>query len=281
MNELGIERLGLFGMPPAEIIALAAGLGCQCVGIGLAPAPGGYNPDGHPAWSLRDDPVQRRGTIAAARDFGVRIAIVEGFAVMPGHDMRSFAGDLDLVAELGCDRINVVCIGKDMGQAIDGFGLLAELAAERGLMVSAEMGSLGPLDRVAPALEVAKGVGLPNFSLVIDTMHFFRLGNTLADFAALDPALIGYVQICDVPWKSDLDYADEARFERRAPGDGELPLQDMVAALPRDILLGLEVPMRAKAEAGIGPKDRLAPALEATRDLVKEVARMASQETPG
>ena len=62
---LGIERLGLFGMPPVQIVALAADLDCRCVGIGLAPAPGGYNPDGHPAWSLRDNPAERRETIAA------------------------------------------------------------------------------------------------------------------------------------------------------------------------------------------------------------------------
>ena len=199
MNALGIERLGLFGMPPLQIVALAADLGCQCVGIGLAPAPGGYNPEGHAAWSLRDEPALCRETIAAAHGAGIRFAIVEGFAVMPGHDMHGFAGDLDLVAELGCDRINVVSIGKDMGQAIDGFGVLSELAAERGLLVSAEMGSLGPLDRVAPALDVVRGVDAANFSLVSDSMHFFRLGNTLADFAALDPALVGYVQLADAP----------------------------------------------------------------------------------
>jgi sugar phosphate isomerase/epimerase len=267
---LGIERLGLFGMPPPQIVALAADLGCECVGIGLAPAPGGYNPDHHSAWNLRDDPGQRRETIAAARDLGVRIAIVEGFAVMPGHDMRSFAGDLDLVAELGCDRINVVSIGKDMNQAIDGFGVLSELAAARGLKVSAEMGSLGPLDRVDPALEVVRGVGRPNFSLVIDSMHFFRLGNTLADFAALDPALIGYVQLADAPWAPRFDtYMEEAMYERMAPGEGELPLAEFLALVPEGRVVSLEIPMRTLAEAGIGPRERTRRCLDAVRRLME------------
>ena len=78
---------------------------------------------------------------------------------------------------------------------------------------------------------------------------------------------------CDVPLVSrHTVYTDEACFDRLAPGEGELPLGDLIAALPRDIHLGLEVPMRAKAEAGIGPVGRLRPALEAMRMLVEEVA---------
>jgi sugar phosphate isomerase/epimerase len=269
MNQLGIERLGLFGMPPPQIVTLAADLGCQCVGIGLAPAPGGYNPDGHAAWSLRDDPALRRETVAAAQGSGVRIAIVEGFAVMPDRDMRGFAGDLDLVAELGCERINAVSIGKDMSQAIDGFGVLSELAAERGLLVSAEMGSLGPLDRVAPTLDVVRGVDAANFSLVIDSMHFFRLGNTLGDFAALDPALIGYVQLADAPWAPRCDsYMEEAMFERMAPGEGELPLREFLTLVPEGRVVSLEIPMRSLAEQGVGPRERTKRCVDAARRLM-------------
>lgn len=269
MLELGIERLGLFGMPPPRIAELAAELDCRCIGIGLAPAPGGYNPDGHPDWSLREDPALRRETIAAARGAGVRIAIVEGFAVLPGQNIADYARDLDIVAELGCDRINVVSIGKDMSQAVDGFAALTRLAAERGMLVSAEMGSLGPLDRVAPALEIAREVGHPGFSLVVDAMHFFRLGNSLEDFAALDPALVGYVQLADAPWAARFDtYMEEAMFERMAPGEGELPLAPFLALVPDDRVVSLEIPMRSLAQQGVGPHERTRRCVEAARRLL-------------
>ena len=119
MNELGIERLCAFGMPPVDFVELAADLGCDCVGIGLAPMQG-FNPDNHPDWSLRDSPALRRELRAATRDSGVRISIVEGFAVAPGHDVRSFAGDLDLVRELGADRIACVSLDQDLERTIDG-----------------------------------------------------------------------------------------------------------------------------------------------------------------
>jgi sugar phosphate isomerase/epimerase len=266
---LGIDRLGVFGMPPVEFVALAADLGCGSVGIGLAPAPGGYNPDGHADWSLRADPALRRETLAACRDRGVAIGIVEGFAVLPDGDVQGFAADLDLVAELACERINVVSIGKDMNQAIDGFAILSELAAARGLKVSAEMGSLGPLDRVAPALDVARGVGAANFSLLVDSMHFFRLGNRLEDFAALDPALIGYVQLADAPWAPRFDtYMEEAMYERMAPGEGELPLREFLQLVPAGVTVSLEIPMRSLAEAGVGPRERTKRCVDAARQLM-------------
>jgi sugar phosphate isomerase/epimerase len=267
--DLGIERLGLFGMAPPQMVALAADLGCQCVGIGLTPTPVGYNPDGHPDWSLRDDPALRRETIAACRARGVRVSIVEGFAVLADNDMRDFARDLDLVAELGCDRVNVVSVGQDMARTIEGFARLGELAGERGLNVSAEMGSLGPLRRVAHALEVVRGVDLPNFSLLIDTMHFFRLRNTVADFAELDPALVGYVQLADAPWESRFDtYMEEAMYERMAPGDGELPLAEFLRHVPSGTVVSVEIPMRSLAEQGVGPRERTARCVDGARRLL-------------
>lgn len=267
MKPLGIERLGTFGMPPVEFVTLAADLGCTSVGIGLAPTPG-YNPDRHPDWSLREDSALRRDTIAACHDRGVAIGIVEGFAVLPGRPPRDFAADLDLVAELGCHRINVVSVGKEMAQAIDGFAALAELAAARDLEVSAEMGSLGPLDRVAPALEVVRAVAAANFSLLIDSMHFFRLGNTLEDLAALDPALIGYVQLADAPWAPRCEtYIEEAMFERMIPGEGELPLAEFLALVPDGATVSLEIPLRALAEAGVDARERTRRCVDAARRL--------------
>src|SRR5690606_10864060 len=97
----------------------------------------------------------------------------------------------------------------------------------------------------------------------------FRSGAGLSDVVALDPAVIGYVQLCDVPLISSFsDYADEARFERLTPGDGELPLQRFVEILPSGVMVGLELPMRSKAEAGIGPVERRAAAVARTRQLL-------------
>jgi sugar phosphate isomerase/epimerase len=100
-------------------------------------------------------------------------------------------------------------------------------------------------------------------------MHVYRSGASTADVAKLAPELIGYVQICDAPLVSKYEfYGDEARYERLPPGEGELPLADFIKALPPHLMLGLEIPMRAKTEAGITPAQALAPCVAATRALL-------------
>lgn len=272
VNALGIERLCVFGMPPVEFVRLAADLGCDAVGVGLAPSQD-YNPHNYPDWSLRHDTGLRREMVAALHDRGVAISIVEGFAFAPDRDMRAYDRDLDIVCELGGDRINVVSLDKDLERTIEGFAVLAGMAAQRGLQVSAEMGSLGPIAQVEPALALARGVGAANFSLLIDAMHFFRLGNTIEQLAAVEPGLIGYVQLCDAPWAPRFDtYLEEALYERMPPGAGELPLVELVRLLPPDVTVSLEIPMRSLADQGVGPRERLAPCVDAARALLSGVA---------
>jgi sugar phosphate isomerase/epimerase len=111
--------------------------------------------------------------------------------------------------------------------------------------------------------------------LLIDAMHFFRSGGTAAELAALDPQLIGYAQLCDVPRKPIVqDYMKEAMFGRMVPGSGELPLAEFVRALPRDVPIGLEIPMLAQAESGISPYDRLLPAVVAAKALMRSAGHL-------
>ena len=269
INELGVERLCLFGMPPVEHVSLAADLGCTGIGIGLE-AMRYYNPDNYPDWSLRDDPALRREMIAAMRDRGVRVTLCEGFGLTPEGNPYDFAGDLDIAAELGSERINAVSSDRDRQRAIDGFATIAEMAAQRGIEVTSEIG-MGPMSRLPKALAVLDQVGAENFRLLIDTMHYFRLGGSIAEIAAIDPQLIGYVQLCDAPLVSPIEsYMEEALHEREAPGSGELPLREFLALLPRDVVVSVEVPQRSLAEAGVPARERVRRCVEAARALLTE-----------
>jgi hypothetical protein len=61
---------------------------------------------------------------------------------------------------------------------------------------------------------------------------------------------------------------EEALYERMVPGTGELPLVDILAAVPDEVMIGVEVPQRSLAESGVGPHERVAPCLAAARDLL-------------
>jgi sugar phosphate isomerase/epimerase len=98
-----------------------------------------------------------------------------------------------------------------------------------------------------------------------------RSGSSAAELAAVDPEYIGYAQLNDTTLQPRLDnYMEEAMFERMVPGEGELPLTDILSVLPHDIVLEIEVPRRSLALAGVSPIDRVRPCVEAARRLLTE-----------
>jgi sugar phosphate isomerase/epimerase len=258
-------------MPPVEFVHLAGDLDCHYIGIGLVPTP--YNPHAYPVWSLRDDRALRGEMAAAMRECDVSISLCEGFGVRPGRDVRDYAADLEIVRELGCLRINAASSDRDWSRTLDQFAQLADMAHALDIETTIEVGP-GPVAGLPAALAAVRHVGQPHFRLLIDTMHFVRFGSGAGDIAALDPAVIGYVQLCDAPLVTKhSSYMDEALYERKVPGTGELPLLDILTVLPRDLVLGLEVPQRSLAEAGVGPRERVGRCVQAARTLLARVGR--------
>ena len=261
-QRLGIEHLSVFGLPPVEFVELVADLGCSHLATGLGAAP--YNPHGYPPFSLKDDAALRRDMIAAMRDREVSISLGEGFSLREGQVFEDRREDLELMAELGVRRINTVTMDPDLARSFDQFGELAEMAAALGMETTVEFGPGLSVGDLATAVAAVRHVGRPDFRLLIDTMHLARTGSGPADLAALDPTLIGYVQLSDAPIEPRFPtYMEEAMFERMVPGEGELPLRELLAVVPPDVVVGLEVPLRSQAEAGIGPEARLRPCVDA------------------
>jgi sugar phosphate isomerase/epimerase len=266
-NPLSIDFISVFGLPPVQYIGLAAELECPHVSIALTPMPA--NPHRYPAWSLRDDRRLRRDTVQALQERGVTISLGEGFLVRPNTEVRDAAADLDHMRELGVSTVNILSLEADRSRGIAQLAAFGDMALARGMQTTLEFLPGLPIGDLTSAAAAVREIGKPNFRLLLDAMHVFRSGAQAADIAALDPAMIGYAQLCDVPKVSkSASYADEARYERLPPGEGELPLREFIRALPPDIIVGLEIPMLARAEQGIGPFDRLIGCVRRARDLL-------------
>ena len=267
MDRLALEFISTLGMPPVQHVELAARMGIGK--IGFAPSPIAANPHGYPAWDLRDDPALLRDTKAALSTNNVAVSLGEGFLILPGMEIADAAPIMDLMAELGAPMVNCIVMEQDRPRAFDQFALYAQMAAARGMLAALEyMPMMWPIN-VHEAADFVAESGATNARVLIDAMHFYRGGSQAADLARVDPALIGYVQICDVPMPpTNPDYGMEARDNRLAPGEGDLPLDELLAALPRGLTIGLELPMAAKAQAGMGPEERLVPAIAATLALL-------------
>ena len=228
-------------------------------------------PLGCAPYSLKDDVGLRKDLLAAMAHRGVTISLGDGFLVLPGAEMRKFSTDLDVLGELGVPWINTVSLDPDLNRTFDQFAALTELAAQRGIQTAVEPVPGLTIADLPTALAAREHVGRPDFRLLIDTMHLVRSGYGAADLAALDPEHIGYAQLCDTTLQPRIDdYSEEAIFERMVPGAGELPLRDILSALPPDIVIELEIPQRSLALAGVSPVDRLRPCVEAARRLLSE-----------
>lgn len=272
MTELAIGFLNGFGLPPIDFVDLAADLGCGYISAVVRGAP--LVPLGYPPFSLKDDAALRRGVVARMRQRGVAASLGDGFLVLPNTETRLFSADLDVLAELGVPRINVVSLDPDLDRTFDQFAALTELAAERSIQTLVEPVPGLTVGDLPTALAAREYVGRPDFRLLIDTMHLVRSGFGAADLAAIDPEYIGYAQLNDTTLQPRLDnYMEEAMFERMVPGEGELPLSDLLSVLPSDIVLEIEVPRRSLALAGVSPIDRVRPCVEAAHRLLAEIGR--------
>lgn len=278
-ERLGLEHQTVFGLPPVEFVNLAADLGCRYIAVGLSGGP--YNPHGYQPYSLRDDAALRRRMLAAMRARGVSISLGEGFTVRPGGDISSSAADLDTLAELGVPKINTVSLDPDLSRSLDEFGLLTEMAAARGMETTIEFAPSLTVSDLGAALSAVRHVARPDFRLLIDTMHLVRSGHTAADLAAIDPGLIGYVQLSDNTIRQrGLVYREDS-VDRMVPGEGELPLREILAVLPPDVVIGLEVPMRSRAEAGEPTHERARRCVRAARHLLAAAGTPAAGPASG
>ena len=274
MTELALGFLSVFALPPVEFVNLAADLGCQHISTIVQGQP--LVPLDFPPFSLKDAAL-RKELLAAMNDRGVSISLGDGFLVLPGADMRNFCSDLDVLAELGVPRINVVSLDPDLRRTFDQFAALTELGAQRNIETDVEPVPGLTIGDLPTALVALDDVGRPDFRLLIDTMHLVRSGSSAADLSALDPQHIGYAQLNDTTLQPRIDnYMEEAMYERMVPGEGELPLRDILAALPPDIVIELEVPRRSLALAGVSPIDRLRPCVDAARRLLAERSAKSS-----
>jgi sugar phosphate isomerase/epimerase len=266
MRDLGIEFISVFGLPPVDFVHLAADLGCRYISTALTGRP--LKTLGYPPFSLKDDVALRRRMLAAMDERGVGISLGEGVVITPDADVASLGADLDVMAELGAAQINTLSFDRDRNRTFDQLATLTQMADERGMATTIELAPGATIGDPSVLRAAMEHVGRSDLRLALDTMHWVRAGFGATELRALGAEKIGYVQLCDTTLKPrGASYMKEAMYERMTPGDGELPLGELLAAVPDDVVVGLEIPMRSLAESGVGPMDRLRPCVAAARQL--------------
>ena len=110
-----------------------------------------------------------------------------------------------------------------------------------------------------------------DFGILIDTLHLMRSGEMTADLG--DLARYPYVQLCDgrVDCGDEYDQLlNDAVDGRMAPGEGEIPLAGIMARLPADLPVSVEVRSKDYRERFIDPVARAGAILKATRTFLDQ-----------
>jgi sugar phosphate isomerase/epimerase len=268
-----MDYLTLYGAHPLDYVRTCAKAGCAHVAFFLSALDFAGLPPGPP--SLFDDAGLRRDVLACLDDHGMSIGLIDGFGIRKGVSALDYRPAFDVLGELGVDRINTAVSGE-WEHAVDQATALVDIAAEHGVTVTVEAIPTFTVGSLPEALELLRRVGKPNFKLLIDTMHVSRSGGTSL-MATLDPDLISYVQICDAPLSKPAGwtYLEEALHERKIPGEGELPLVQILKHLPPDVIVSMEIPMRSARQAGLSEMDHARLAADGARKVM-QAARQAS-----
>jgi sugar phosphate isomerase/epimerase len=227
-----------------EMVVAAAAGGFDTVGLRLiAPRPG------DPV-----HPIEGTNGLTELRtlmsDNGITLFDIESLWLSPATQPDALRPVLEICAALGGKNQLVAGNDPEPNRMAANFSAVAELATEFGLKACIEPTSWCVISRLDQAKDLIRRAGAANTGIIIDTLHMDRAGETAASLAALDPSLVAYAQICDAVAArptSPPELMAEARGNRLLPGEGTLPLNAMLDALPRGLSIGVEAPTRELA----------------------------------
>lgn len=235
----GLDHQTMLDLAPPEFIAVAAGAGFDAVGLRIAPVG-----QGEQAWPVAPGSPMLAETMRRCGDTGLLVLDVEAIRLGPGPDLAGCEPVLESAAVLGARYLNVICEDPDTGRFADRLAKLVQIARPYRVRLLIEFMAWRPLRTLAGAVAIAKASG--GAGLLLDTLHIQRCGATTAEIAAVDPALLGYLQLCDAPARPPGDdQVLEARTMRLLPGEGELPLGDVLGVLPDGLPVAVEAPSLA------------------------------------
>ena len=260
---LGVGHFTFLDLPPSALIRLAARTGFSFVGMRLHPVvPGGV------VYRLPPGSREMRETKAAMEGEGVTVYDVETVVIDPTFDPETLMPALTTAAELGARRLNICGDDADRGRLVARFARLCELAATQGMGVDVECMKWREIDSLSKVVEVIDASGKENAGVLIDALHLARCGGTPADVVALPARLVRSAQLCDAPAlppeRTEAIIA-EARSARLPPGQGGLPLGELIAALPSATAISIELPM----QSDLAPEPRARMMFDATMSLFR------------
>ena len=231
-RKIGLAALTVLELSPQDQVSLAAQAGYDFVGLRLIPVAG--------------QPHQHVIDVAAIEkrlaDTGMKVLDVEVFRLDPETKVADYEPMLEISARLSASDLLVHGADPERTRLADNWGRLCDLAARYRLAANLEPMPWVEISTIARANRILELALRNNAAVLPDAIHFFREANRLEELAATKTR---YVQFCDAPRDKPASMDEirrQARADRLMPGDGGLDLRGLLAALPPDLPVCLEIP---------------------------------------
>ncbi|WP_430417738.1 sugar phosphate isomerase/epimerase family protein [Parasphingorhabdus sp.] len=253
-----------------QILSLAAGTLPEFAPADVADAAGvaGFSHVGFTIAPDQWDAAALAATKSAIARHGLKVLDVEVVWIPEGGQVDSqHRMIIDAGLELGASNILVVSSEPDKDRTAEALHQLCEWAAPGQMRVALEFLMITAVQSMDDALEIIALTDHRAAALLIDTIHFHRAGHDPVDLDAISPDLLPYTQICDGNLHCIPDfehYLEDAIDLRKAPGDGELRVDEIIKALPANIALSLEVRSKAYRDKYPDPGGRARSVRSAT-----------------
>lgn len=212
----------LLDCPPTVVLDVAAATGFDAAGVRVS-------------MDALPDP---RVLAERCDDVGVALHDVEVFRI--GSDPIDHAERLvEFAAESGAGRLLVVSDLVSESATADAVGTLCRLGRQYSVAIALEYMAWVTPSSSAGAIRIAEATGC---LIVVDALHHCRLEEAPAAVVEVRNAgALGWFQICDGPSTAPSDLIAEARGGRMVPGEGELPLVELITAIGPSVAVSVEV----------------------------------------
>ena len=178
---------------------------------------------------------------------------------------------IEAAAEIGARHVLFTSRLPDLSATIDRFASLCDIARGCGVSLVCEFLPIFPLRSLAMAHDVVSRHPAEVAGILIDNLHLSRSGGTIDEIRAIDIDRFPYLQIADAEAIVPTEFTallDEALNGRLLPGEGSLPIDDLLAAVPQ-VPLSFEVRSRALRDGFTDPVER-------ARHLLRSAERLGA-----
>ena len=207
-----------------------------------------------------------------SKNENIRILDIEVLMLEPGDFIDDHLRILDLGGEIGAMHSLTVSNDSDINKTSEKFNKICNHAKDCGIKSVFEFLMITKYRNLDDVINVLDLTESENKGILIDTLHFQRANHKASDINNYNKNLFPYLQLCD--GEKDLlnneyeDYLDDALNGRSAPGEGNLPLKDIIKEFSLSLPFSLEVRSKYYRESYKNVYDRAGKVLSKTLEYL-------------